>query len=120
MAISGSITTTVTGGNTLARRAAKAQALAAIVARYANLIAEVARSLAPVDTGALAASIRVTLSGYTARISAGEGLPDGRAVFQELGFHHWISGAFIQNAYLRPAVERHLSAFFAEIRAALT
>jgi hypothetical protein len=119
MAITGSIQTTVTGLQGWATRIAKAQQLQAITARYANLIAETARGLAPVDTGGLAASIKVVLGSYTAKIQAGEGLPDARAIYQEIGFHHYISGAFIQNAYLRPAVERHIDAWKAEIMAAM-
>jgi len=34
------------------------------------------------------------------------------AVYQELGFHHWISGQFIQNPYLVPAVEQVSGEYF--------
>lgn len=68
-----------------------------------------ARALAPVDTGALSASMATEHQesawyriGPT--VGAGQGGP-AYAIYQELGFTHWISGQFIQNPYLTPAVE---------------
>jgi hypothetical protein len=58
-----------------------------------------AEALAPVDTGALKLSISVAEIGRGIwRISAGTGLPDGRAVFQELG-----TSKMRAQPYLRPA-----------------
>lgn len=98
---------------------ARATRIPAIIAKYAKLIAESARGYAPVDTGALQASIAVELEEWAATIHAGEGLPDGRALFMEEGFHHWLSGAFIQRPFLRPATLEHAAGFIAEIAAAM-
>lgn len=59
-----------------------------------------AEVLAPVRTGALKLSVDVREigRGYW-RISAGTGLPDGRAVYQELG-----TSKMRAQPYLRPAV----------------
>jgi len=58
-----------------------------------------AEALAPVDTGALELSVSVDEIGRGIwRISAGTGLPDGRAVFQELG-----TSKMRAQPYLRPA-----------------
>jgi hypothetical protein len=119
VAITGSLVTTISGADAWDRRIANVAKLPAIVQHYGELIAATARELAPVDTGGLVASIKAVLQGWAVKISAGEGLPDGRAVFQEMGFHHWISGAFIINSYLRPAVEQNIAAFFQAVKAAL-
>lgn len=59
-----------------------------------------AEALAPVRTGALKISITVSEVGRGIwRISAGTGLPDGRAVFQELG-----TSKMRAQPYIRPAV----------------
>lgn len=61
-----------------------------------------AYTLAPVRTGALRASIGVDEVGRGIwRIHAGRGLPDGRAVFNELGTSKMRAQPFI-----RPAVYR--------------
>jgi hypothetical protein len=86
-----------------------------IVSEFAEKIAETARQNAPSETGELKASIRAVLDGMSARIIAGEGLPDGRALFQELGFRHFGSGRWVQNAFLTPAFEQHRAAFIAAI-----
>jgi hypothetical protein len=58
-----------------------------------------AEALAPVRTGELKLSIRVDEIGRGIwRISAGTGLPDGRAVFQELG-----TSKMPAQPYIRPA-----------------
>jgi hypothetical protein len=58
-----------------------------------------AEALAPVRTGELKLSVRVDEIGRGIwRISAGTGLPDGRAVFQELG-----TSKMRAQPYLRPA-----------------
>ena len=59
-----------------------------------------AEALAPVRTGELKLSINVAEVGRGIwRISAGTGLPDGRAVFQEFG-----TSKMRAQPYLRPAV----------------
>jgi hypothetical protein len=58
---------------------------------------------APVRTGELKLSVRVDEIGRGIwRISAGTGLPDGRAVFQELG-----TSKMRAQPYIRPAVYQH-------------
>jgi hypothetical protein len=58
-----------------------------------------AEALAPVRTGALKLSIQVTEIGRGIwRISAGTGLPDGRALYQEMG-----TSKMRAQPYLRPA-----------------
>lgn len=62
--------------------------------RMGNLAGQMvddARRYAPVDTGALKASGRVIrMSPELWRISFGEGLPDARAVYQEVGTGGWF------------------------------
>lgn len=66
-----------------------------------KIIAE-ARADAPVDTGALKASGRVIRMSRTVwRIIFGEGLPDGRAVYQELGTRYIAPRAYIRRAVYR-------------------
>lgn len=73
--------------------------------RLAAQMVDDARRLAPVDTGALKASIHVTRLGPELwRISAGGGLPDGRAVYNELGTRFMAA-----QPYIRPAVYRERS-----------
>lgn len=61
-----------------------------------------AAELAPVDTGALKNSIMArAVWNLLWRVSS----PMEYAIYQELGFHHWKSGAFIQNPFLVPALE---------------
>lgn len=58
---------------------------------------------APVRTGELKLSVRVAEIGRGIwRISAGTGLPDGRAVFQELG-----TSKMRAQPYIRPAVYQY-------------
>lgn len=57
---------------------------------------------APVDTSALANSIQaVQENPFLWRVQ--DGVEYG--IYQELGFIHWKSGAFIQNPFMIPAVE---------------
>jgi hypothetical protein len=73
--------------------------------RLAGQMVDDARRLAPVDTGALKASGRVTrMSAELWRISFGGGLPDGRAVYNELGTVNMPA-----QPYIRPAVYRERS-----------
>lgn len=76
-----------------------------VLSKFADVALEMgvdAERLAPVDTGALKLSINVHSIGRGMwRISAGTGLPDGRAVYQELGTRYMRA-----QPYLRPAVYR--------------
>jgi hypothetical protein len=62
-----------------------------------------AKTRAPVDTTALQNSIQAEERSGPLRWWAHDGVEYG--IYQELGFHHWISGAFIQNPFMVPAVE---------------
>lgn len=88
--------------------------IAAVVATFAELIAKRARELCPVKTGALAESIHAEIAGWAAEIIAGEGLPDARAVYVEMGTLR--AGA---QPFLRPAVEQYADAFALAIQAAV-
>jgi hypothetical protein len=72
-------------------------------------VASEARILAPYDTGALKDSIQEEYPGgnILARINVFQDY----GIYQELGFHHWRSGQFIQNAFLVPAVEHWAGEF---------
>ena len=72
-------------------------------------VASEAKVLAPVDTGALINSIKEEYPGgnILARINVWQNY----AIYQELGFHHYRSGQFIQNAFLVPAVEHWAGEF---------
>jgi hypothetical protein len=73
--------------------------------RFAGQMIDDARRLAPVDTGALKASGRaIRMSPELWRISFGEGLPDGRAVYNELGTRYMQA-----QPYIRPAIYRERS-----------
>lgn len=118
MSVSISVATTVSTAG-LDRMIAGFAAIPHIVAEFAEKVAASARANAPEETGELKATIRAVLDLMAAKIVAGEGLPDGRALFQEMGFHHYKSGQFIQNAYLLPALEEHRAALVAAIQAAI-
>jgi len=73
-----------------------------IVKQFGIWGADMAKGFAPVDTGALINSIETHMEGaFTAIIEPHVHY----AIYQELGFHHWISGKFIQNPFLTPMVE---------------
>ena len=61
-----------------------------------------AAAKAPVDTGNLKGSIKAKDHGKL--LWWVEAWPD-YGLYQELGFRHWITGQFIQNPYMVPAVE---------------
>jgi len=62
-----------------------------------------AKTMAPVDTGALRNSINAESAGrLTWRVS--DGVLYG--IYLELGYHHFGSGAFIQIPFMVPAVEQ--------------
>lgn len=94
---------------------ARLERLPAIVEKYATLIVEAAKRYAPVDTGALRDSITAHLNGLTAEITAGEGLPDARAVYMEYGTAH-----VLPRYYFRPAVEQYALAFIIEVEKVLS
>jgi len=76
-----------------------------VYADYADKAYKRAQQLVPVDTGDLKASMKVAVTENGFTLEAGAGLPDKRAEYQEYGFHHYQTGQFIQNPYLRPAIE---------------
>jgi hypothetical protein len=86
---------------------------------YAMKVMDRARALAPVETGELRDSIDVHVANGGFILSAGYGLPDGRARFQEYGFHHYQTGNFIINPYARPAFESYKREFRAALRNAI-
>ena len=65
---------------------------------------------APVDTGYLKSSIELEYPGgdVLARIKTNTEY----AKYQELGFHHYQSGKFIQNPFFVPAIEMNTGVFF--------
>lgn len=63
-----------------------------------------AATLAPFDTGNLKGNINAVSTSFKLIWHVKDFTDYG--IFQELGFHHWASGKFIQNAFMRPAVER--------------
>jgi HK97 gp10 family phage protein len=75
-----------------------------IVSHYAGLIEERAKTLVPVKTGALRASITTHLNGLVAEVTAGEGL--SYAVVVEYGGHNRPSQPF-----MRPAIEAYADEF---------
>jgi hypothetical protein len=90
-----------------------------VLSEYAQLIEDRAKAWAPVETGELRDSIYVEVIDGGVRLHAGEGLPDGRAKFQEYGFHHYQTGKWIQNPYARPALESYKRQFRAALKQAL-
>lgn len=78
------------------------------VADVALAVGVDAEAMAPVRTGELKSSIRVDVSAREEgrwRISAGTGLPDGRAVYNELGTHNEDGSVRMhEQPYLRPAL----------------
>lgn len=72
------------------------------IVRLCQPIAEEARVLAPVDTGALRDSIRVKHSGWM-NAHVRDAVYYG--VYQEIGFYHWITGKWIQHPFLYPALQ---------------
>jgi len=71
------------------------------IVRLCEPIAEEARKLAPVDTGALRDSIKIKHSGWM-QAHVRDGVYYG--VYQEMGFYHWITGRHIANPFLFPAL----------------
>jgi hypothetical protein len=76
---------------------------AQIVRTGAFMVEAEAKVRAPVDTSALVNSIHSEEKTPSTWWVA-DGVEYG--IFQELGFHHWRSGAFIQRPFMVPAVEK--------------
>jgi hypothetical protein len=117
MSMSASITTTVSteGIDALILRFALIEPL---IAKYAALIVTEMQRLAPYDDRPsrpegphLRDTITAHLEAFAAEITAGEGLPDIRAVVQEYG-----SSKQAAHPYFRPALERYVPAFLLELQ----
>lgn len=76
-----------------------------------NKILTESKILCPVDTSNLVNSAKLDFPGgkVLARIS----YEPKYGLYQELGFHHWRSGKFIQNSFLLPAVDHFAKDFLA-------
>jgi hypothetical protein len=91
-----------------------------VVAKSAFSIEGMAKQLAPHDTYALRQGINTEKVGearYHVQDSTGidkNGL--GYGLYQELGFTHYISGAFIQNPFMVPSVEAERAKFVERIK----
>lgn len=85
-----------------------------IVAKYALLIERQMKADVAVDSGALRDSIYHVLEGMAARVIAGQGLPDARAIFVEFGTYKMAAQPYAVNA-----LEMFKAAFVAELRAAM-
>lgn len=104
-------------GETVTRR------LQQLTVKKAERALELARFYAPIDTGFLLQHIHAFIATQGFSFEVGyleqEFLSAGKApyfLFQELGFHHWASGAFIQNAHLRPSFEIIAPEYEREVR----
>jgi HK97 gp10 family phage protein len=93
----------------------------ALIEKTANLIVTEMQRLAPYDDRPtrpegphLRDTITAHLEAFAAEITAGEGLPDGRAIFNEFG-----TSRMAAHPYFRPAVERYIPAFLAELQTLL-
>jgi len=101
-------------------------ALQRVTARSGARAQAAAFRFAPVDTEYMRTHIHLVLSaqrmayqiGYDESDFTGTGRPP-YYIFQELGFRHWLSGAFIQNAHLRPAFEQEHPRYLREVAQAL-
>ena len=93
-------------------RAAITAAAARGVARAAGFVVDLAQQLAPVDTGALRGSIQVEPGepALTMRVTAGRGLPDARAVFQEYGTSRQPAQPYLTPAYRAISVRKEVAA----------
>lgn len=60
-----------------------------------------AKSYCPVDTGNLRNSLQATYPGGQVICQLETDVEYGK--YQELGFVHWLSGEFIQHAFMQPA-----------------
>jgi HK97 gp10 family phage protein len=91
---------------------ARMERIEEIVAKYAGMIEERAKTLVPVVTGSLRDSITTHLNGLVAEIVAGEGLD--YAVIIEYGAHNRPA-----KPYLRPAAEEYTEEFVRAITEAM-
>ena len=88
------------GGQVIASvEAAKKTALTAAC----KIVQADAKADAPKNTGNLQGSITYKVSEDDGKV----GTNVEYAIYQEYGFRHWRSGKFIQNAYLRPALDNN-------------
>jgi hypothetical protein len=94
------------------------RAIRDVFKEFGDLVLTRAEELVPVDTGDLYRSLRVEVHADGFTIYAGEGLPDDRARFQEEGFHHVLTGQFIVNPYIRPAIEQYREQIIANLAGA--
>jgi hypothetical protein len=118
MSLTGSVVTTVSTEG-IDELIAKYAAIPEIVAKYAALIVTEMQRLAPYDDRPsrpegphLRDTITAHLEAFAADITAGEGLPDGRAIFNEYGTAHMAA-----RPYFRPAIERYVPGFLLELQA---
>lgn len=92
--------------------------------RMARQTRDLARQLAPMDTGNLRESITYEISegGLVFHVFHDPAFyPDGvnYGILQEFGFRHPISGEFIQNPHLLPAADAMAGTYSAEISRAV-
>jgi len=66
---------------------------------------------APVATGRLRDSLKVEEEPKSGGLGYIVSSDCPYSLYQELGFHHWLSGAWIQNPFLIPALEEVRSLF---------
>ena len=74
------------------------------------MVETTAKALVPTDTFDLKESILTTYPGGDVIARIQTNVPYGK--YQELGFHHYKSGAFIQNPYFIPSIEQHTGVYF--------
>ncbi len=102
------------------------KAMQAITLASGQRMQSTAVRMAPVDEGYMRTKIHLVLSaqrlafqvGYDEADFIGQGLAF-YPLFQELGFRHWLSGAFIQNPHLRPAFEIEYPRYYRDVAQAL-
>lgn len=102
------------------------KALEGITVKSGKRLQAHAIRLAPVDEGYMRTKIHLVISarrlafqvGYDESDFIGKGLAF-YPVFQELGFRHWITGAFIQNPHLRPAFDIEYPRYYRDVAQAL-
>lgn len=109
----GDIQVRIRQNNSSAWGAALKMKVAAEVAASAQRILAAAADRAPVRTGELQSSGTVTqVSDLSYTVSFGDGLPDGRAIYQELG-----TSKHPAQPYLYPSFQEELPTFLARVAA---
>lgn len=114
--VSAHVTVTIAG---IDRYLGMVPRIEAVITEFAQRIYDTAYPRIPERTGDDKASLKIIRERLSAIISLGEGIDPPYPVFQELGFHHYESGQFIQNAALIPAFNEHKAAFIDAVRAAV-